>query len=199
MATTHPMPPAFLDARARAADASASALIVTASLQSPGGVHYAVFLASSDEVQPGDRLDGILETLGATSLNGQSAETEEPKSMLTGYHNIGCTNATVSGRGPLALNETAGLVTSGVVWFSRNNGSSGDDNNADTRTDTTAPKAGSAKTSTTLPTSYAVRSSAIPSVMKGGDAFEAEIYVEGLNASEAYDLCLFSETPESNG
>lgn len=199
MATTHPKPPAFLDARARAADASASALTVIASLQSPAGVHYAVFQASSAEVRPGDRLEGVPGILGARLPNGQPAETEESESMTRGDYHNGCANATVSGRGPLALNETAGLVSSGVVWVSRNRSSSGDDNGAGTPTAATAAGAADATIFTALPTSYAVRSSAVQSVLKGGNTVEAAFRVEGLKASEAYDLCLFTETPGSNG
>lgn len=195
VATTHPLPPVFLQARARAADASASAVVVTTSLPSPAFVHYAVFpAASSQETPPGDGADGSPTISGARPQDGNVAGVESEWAARN-HVKGGCANATGSGRGAIALNETAGLVTSGVIFASRNS-TSGEGIYAAAPAVAATVEAEVAKP---LPTSNIVGLEAGQSAMDEGEPVEVVFYVGGLKASEAYDLCLFSETPGSNG
>lgn len=195
VATTHPVPPVFLQARARAADASASALVVTTSLPSPAFVHYAIFPAASLQKLPSrNGKDGSPAVSGARPQNGNEAAEESEWAVR---HDVkdGCANATGSGRGAIALNETAGLVTSGVISASRNS-TSGNGIHAAAPTVAATVEAEVAKP---LPISNAVGLEAGQSAMDEGEPVEVVFDVGGLKASEAYDLCLFSETPGSNG
>lgn len=131
LATTHPIPPSLLHARAHAADASASALTVTASLESPAELHYAVFPATSVAIRPGDRKAGDPTVLEGVPSHGQHRNPEDGARadvIVREYKSDGCGNASISGRGPLALNDTTRLVTSGVVPASGNSSLSSNGN-----------------------------------------------------------------------
>lgn len=189
--TTHPLPPLLLDARARAADASSSALVVTVSLASLAEVHYAVFPVQTPDTPAGD--DGPRVDPGETGGHGPGGAGEGG----TGYSSVlGAGNVSVNAgerREAATLNDTVGLVVSGVV-----------------PTTTIAGfllAAAAEKGAETLP--GAVPSAALgaggkantPASAKSleGNALEVMFRVEGLQAAQAYSVCLFTETPGSNG
>lgn len=126
---------------------------------------------------------------GDTEELGTGLELEEGEEEKGGgYHGIGCDNATVSNRGPSALNESIGLVTSGVV--------------------PSAFPAGSGLTEGARKATPVAGAAAMPSTegqmrlpwkLEAGGELEAVFRVEGLQAATVYDICLFTETPGSNG
>lgn len=191
LVTTHPMPPLLLDARARAADASSSALVVTVSLASLAEVHYAVFPVPTTEMRTED--GGVRMDIGEAI--GHPPDDSGGSGVKNGS-GWGCGNAgaNVGERGgATALNDTAGLVVSGVV--------------PSTTTAGLVLSAATEKDSKTAP-------GVVPSALLGadsksskltsarsleGDALEVMFRVEGLQAAQAYSVCLFTETPGSNG
>lgn len=191
LVTTHPMPPPLLDARARAADASSSALVVTVLLTSVAEVHYAVFPAPTTETPAADDGSGV---------DQGEARTHEPEKGGEGGSgnngHWGSANASVSAgerREAATLNDTVGLVVSGVV--------------PSTATTTMLRSAVAEKGAETTP-------GVVPSTASGadgkprsptsvrsleGNTLEVMFRVEGLQAAQAYSICLFTETPGSNG
>ena len=196
LATTHPMPPLLLDARARAADASSSALVVTVSLASLAEVHYAVFPAQMPEETPPTGGDGPRVDHGEAGGNGGPDGASEGG---VGWDNkdlgSGGVSAGVGGRREAtALNDTVGLVVSGVV--------------------PSAATAGLLRSAFAERDAKAAAPGAAPSAALGADgksntpasarslegrALEVSFRVEGLQAAQAYSVCLFTETPGSNG
>lgn len=113
------------------------------------------------------------------------------------YASWGCGNATATGRGPVALNETRGLVTSGVVSSATRAASLLE--NVDRKP---APAGNvDVATATAAATSHAsgLQQAFAKRVSGGEEAIEVVFRVEGLKAAEAYNVCLFTETPGSNG
>lgn len=190
------MPPLLQDIHARAADASSSALVVTVSLLALAEVHYAVFPAAPK--------DGLTDTMGADrhfqeSFGVEDASARVEKNRGTekeAYVGWGCGNATATARGPVALNDTRGLVTSGIVssatsaaslLANMNHKPASEGNVAVARALTATSHASGAQQA------FAKR------VSGGEEAMEVVFRVEGLKAAEEYNVCLFTETPGSNG
>lgn len=199
LATTHPVPPFLQDAHARAADASSSALVVTVSLLALAEVHYAVFPAAFE--------DSVTDTMEAEHHSKGSFGAEDVSaSVKTGdgkgreaYASWGCGNATTTGRGPVALNETQSLVASGVV-SSATSAASLLVENVD-RNPAPAGNVGVATATAAAATAHAsgLQQAFAKRVSGGEEAIEVVFRVEGLKAAEAYNVCLFTETPGSNG
>ncbi|CAM9385228.1 unnamed protein product [Scytosiphon promiscuus] len=211
LVTTHPMPPRLLDARARAADASSSALLVSVLLEALAEVHYAVFpipaaispagdnakLASGRDEPAEGRVDRSLD-------GGGKRPTREGGDAGSHGSALGCRNVggAIDGtKTPAALNETQGLVASGVVPSSTIAGMV-----------VLAEEEAAGANAAAASSSPATVVSATTSVGGGGqsiilaasrlpedDALEVEFRVDGLQAAQAYSVCLFTETPESNG
>lgn len=213
LVTTHPVPPRLLDARARAADASSSALILTVSLSSLAEVHYAVFQIPTTTT-PREGNDGrggldeptIESSSSATPVGGRERlDGRDDQEGGAGYlRDLGCgRNSVMVGgrREPVALNDTTGLVTSGVV-SSATTSDSLNMESAEKRASTipagVPPAAGVPATSTPL---GATGRSGLLAASRSvdGDALEVMFRVEGLQAAQAYSICLFTETPGSNG
>ena len=164
---------------------------MTVSLLALAEVHYAVFPAISEE-----NLAGTMENerhskglYGAENAN-DSVRTSDGKGKEA-HFSWGCGNATATTRGPVALNDTRGLVTSGVVSSLLENVNF-----------KPAPEGNVAVASAVASaTSY---TSGVPHAFTKGvsgreEAMEVVFRVEGLKAAEAYNVCLFTETPGSNG
>ncbi|CAM9130121.1 unnamed protein product, partial [Laminaria digitata] len=206
LATTHPVPPLLQDAHARAADASSSALVVTVSLVALAEVHYAVFPTAP----PKNSLTDATETehhskerFGAEGSN-ESVETDDSE-VTEAYVTWGCGNATAATAWrAVALNGTRGLVTSGVVSSATSAASLHEDmdrskpaleGNANV-----AVASAMAAATASHPHASEVQHAFAKKVLGGGEeAMELVFRVEGLEAAEAYDVCLFTETPGSNG
>ncbi|CAM9253016.1 unnamed protein product [Ectocarpus sp. 4 AP-2014] len=217
LATTHPVPPVLLDARAHAADASSSALVVTVSLASLAEVHYALFSipATPDE-------DGLVEdTAKATPTGDERASNGQADGsgaaggeVLTrggggggggdgacsgdGWGSRNGSGADDGRRDPTALNETLGLVASGVIPSTATadlllSAAEEDGTNKPAEISPAGAKA-----------TTAVRSLGQSHLMAAsrsleGSGLEVSFRVEGLQAAQAYSVCLFTETPNSNG
>lgn len=176
IAVTHSKPSGLRDVYARAADASSSAIAVTVSLTAPAEVHYALFpTTSSGKGLPSGELEN------KKLLSGVLAPGEKYTEALVEEHrNSGCANATLSRRGAASLNDTAELVTSGVVHF--------------------APRASPPprKAEAAPPVASITTSNLLPSPWKVQD-LQVMFLVERLEPAKSYDVCLFTETPGSNG
>lgn len=157
-------------------------------------MHYAIFPSTKSN----DRAHQAL-SVSALPLQTKHADnTEEIDSSLgieegkgdkdDGYYSKGCGNATVSDRGPSALNDSIGLVTSGVVLSAFHAGS-GLAENAHT----------AAPVSRGVATTGTEDQTRLPWRLKAGEELGAVFCVEGLEAGTAYDICLFTETTGSNG
>ncbi|CAM9697124.1 unnamed protein product [Ectocarpus sp. 12 AP-2014] len=215
LATTHPVPPALLDARAHAADASSSALVVTVSLASLAEVHYALF-----PIPAGPDEDGLVEdTAKATptgderASNGQADGGGAAGGEVLTLGGVGGGDGACSGDGwgsrnggggvdgrrdPSALNETLGLVASGVIPSTATAGMllSAAEEDGTNKPAEVSPAGAAAAT--------AVRSNGHPNLMTAsrsleGSGLEVSFRVEGLQAAQAYSVCLFTETRNSNG
>lgn len=188
LATTHPVPPFLQDVRARAADASSSALIVTVSLLALAEVHYAVFPATSENSLT-DAMENERHSKGlheAENANG-GVKTGDGKGKEA-HASWGCGNATATGRGPVALNDTRSLVTSGVVSSLMENVNR-----------KPAPEGNVSVASAVASATPHASGAFAKRVSVGEEAMEVVFRVEGLKAAEAYNVCLFTETPGSNG
>ncbi|CAM9139051.1 unnamed protein product [Hapterophycus canaliculatus] len=207
LATTHPMPPLLLDARARAADASSSALLVAVSLESLAEVHYAVFTSPTAISPPGAHAKSASggDTLAQGRLDSGIGAAEEGlagEDGGTGFQDsaLGCENVggAVDGlRAPTALNETRSLVASGMVPSTTIAGMlvfAGDEESG-----VNAPASTVAASTTTSVGADGKTQLLAASRLSEGDTLEVEFRVEGLQAAQAYSICLFTETPESNG
>lgn len=205
------MPPLLLDARARAADASSSALLVTVSLESLAEVHYAVFPITSavsphaDHAAPASgrdkpaqgRVDNGMDVEGERS-------TRDDKGAGSHGGALGCANigAAVDGMGmPAALNETRGLVASGVVASKTIAGmiTLAGEGEAGVNAAAASSASAVADSTTTSVGAGGQSKSLAASRLSEGDALDVEFRVEGLQAAQAYSVCLFTETPNSNG
>ncbi|CBJ34147.1 conserved unknown protein [Ectocarpus siliculosus] len=214
LATTHPVPPVLLDARAHAADASSSALVVAVSLASLAEVHYALFPIPTTPDE-----DGLVEdTAKATPTGDERASNGQADGggaaggeVLTRGGSGGdgaCSgdgwgsrngNGAVDGRrDPSALNETLGIVASGVIPSTATAGMllSAAEEDGTNKPVEVSPAGAAAAT--------AVRSNGHPSLITAsrsleGSGLEVAFRVEGLQAAQAYSVCLFTETPNSNG
>lgn len=186
LATTHPIPPTFYDVLARAADASSSSIVVTVSLAIPAEIHYALFPTTLKDADT--KSTGREEPL-VKLRDGQGAEEDEGEV----HHRTGCANASFSGKGPAVLNETLGIVTSGVVPSV-----SIDLVHGENSEHVWSVASGAAASGTS--TSQRVQAQAMNAWSSSeGGGLQAVFRVEGLEAAKAYDVCLFSETPGSNG
>ncbi|CAM9283759.1 unnamed protein product [Ectocarpus fasciculatus] len=214
LATTHPVPPILLEARAHAADASSSALIVTVSLASLAEVHYAVFpipatpgedglgqdtanAAPAGDEHASDREDGGGAAAGGEVLTregggGGGACSGDDWGSRNG------SGAVDGRRDPAALNETLGLVASGVIpstaTASMLLSAAGEDG---TKKPAELSPGGAAAAT-------AAGSNGQPNLMAAsrsleGSGLEVAFRVEALLAAQAYSICLFTETPNSNG
>ncbi|CAN0194025.1 unnamed protein product, partial [Ectocarpus sp. 12 AP-2014] len=101
-------------------------------------------------------------------------------------------------RDPSALNETLGLVASGVIPSTATAGLllSAAEEDGRHKSAEISPAGATAAT--------AVRSLGQSSLMAAsrsleGGGLEVSFRVEGLQAAQAYSICLFTETPNSNG
>lgn len=127
------------------------------------------------------------DTEGVYTINRlEIEEGEEEKEG--GHHGRGCGNATVSDMGPPALNDSIGLVTSGVVLSAFHAGSGLAEN-----AHTAAPVSRATATPSTEDQTR------VPWRNEAGGELGAVFRVEGLEAGTAYDICLFTETTGSNG
>lgn len=212
LATTHPVPPILLEGRAQAADASSSALVVTVSLASLAEVHYAVFPIPARHDQDGRGQD----TATAAPVGDERAfNGEADGEVLTreGGGGGGGADGACSGNGwgsrngsggidgrrdPTALNETLGLVASGVIPSAATAAmllSAAEEDGAKKPAEVSTAGAAAAT---------AIRSNGQPNLMAAsrsleGSGLEVMFRVEGLRAAQAYSVCLFTETPNSNG
>lgn len=176
ISVTHPRPSGFRDVYARAADASSSAIAVTVSLTAPAEVHYALFpTAPSGRELPSGELENKKLLRGVLGPGEKGIEV-----LVEEHRNSGCANATLSRRGAASLNETAELVTSGIVPFAP-------------RASLPHRKAEAAPPVASIATSNLLR---LP--WKAQD-LEVMFRVERLEAAKSYDVCLFTETPGSSG
>lgn len=203
------MPPLLLDARARAADASSSALLVTVSLASLAEIHYAVFpiptaiSAPEDNLKPAsngddpaqESVDHGLDAGGERSTRGEGG---------TGAHGrvFGCgiVGGAVHGtKTPAALNETQGLEASGMIPSMAIAGMLAFAGEKEAGVKAT-PSASAVAASTTASVRVGGKSKILAaSRLPEADALEVEFRVDGLQAAQAYSVCLFTETSESNG
>ena len=189
--TTHPVPPLLLDALARPADASSSALVVTASLASLAEVHYAVFSINATETPPeegGLRFDDAQARREGTTDGGEG-ETGHGRTW-------GCGDVYRAGgekREAASLDETSGLVASGVVP------STATAELLLLAATEKEVKTKPAATSATPPEADAKSNKPVSSRALEGNALEVVFRVEGLQPAQPYSVCLFTETPGSNG
>lgn len=159
-------------------------------------MHYAVFPSTESNDQARHALSvpalplqtdhggDIDEVDTINSLEHEEGEEEKEG----GYHDRGCGNATVSDRGPSALNDSIGLVASGVVLSAFHAGSGLAENEHTPSPVSRATATPSTEDQTRLPWRY-----------EAGGELGAVFRVEGLEAGTAYDICLFTETMGSNG
>lgn len=186
------MPPLLLDARARAADASSSSFVVMVSLASLAEVHYAVFPVPTTETPTGD--DGLSADHGEARGHGPDGGED---GGVRDSSDWGCGNHTANvgeRREATALNDTVGLVVSGVIPSTTTAGllhlavAEKDSESVPGAAPSTLPGAGG-------------KSSNTPASVRSleGNALEVMFRVEGLQAAQAYSVCLFTETPGSNG
>ncbi len=188
--TTHPVPPLLLDARARPADASSSALVITASLASLAEVHYAVFPINATVMPPeggGLRFDNAEEKREGSTDGGDEG--------LGHGRKWGCGDVYGAGgeeRKATALNDTFGLVASGVVSSAAT---------AELLLLATDEKETGTKPASIGTSSPADGTSTKPTSSRvlEGDDLEVVFRVDGLQPAQAYSVCLFTETPGSNG
>lgn len=176
IAVTHPRPSELRDIYARAADASSSAIAIMVSLTAPAEVHYALFpTTSSGRGLPSG------ESENKTLLSGVPGPGEkDTDALVEEQRNSGCANATLSRRGAASLNDTAELVTSGVVHFAPRA-------SPPPRKAEAAPPVASIATSNVLPSPWRVQD------------LQVIFLVERLEPAKSYDICLFTETPGSSG
>lgn len=179
---------------------------MTVSLVALAEVHYAVFPTAP----PKNSLTDATETehhskerFGAEGSN-ESVETDDSEGTEACV-TWGCGNATAATAWrAVALNGTRGLVTSGVVSSATSAASLLEDmdrskpaleGNANV-----AVASAMAAATTSHPHASEVQHAFAKKVLGGGEeAMEVVFRVEGLKAAEAYDVCLFTETPGSNG
>ena len=199
LATTHPVPALLQDAHARAADASSSAIIVSVSLRIPAEVHYAVFPTIPEGVtkEAEGQSKGPFGVEGARHSEGLFGTEHASANVAFGdigegkeaYVSWGCGNATATARGGIALNGTRGLVTSGAVSSATSAAS-----NEDRKPVPAVAVAGANAIAATSQVSKTQQA-----FSEGGEGMKVVFRVEGLKAAEAYNVCIFTETPGSNG
>lgn len=202
------MPPRLLDANARAADASSSALVVTVSLSSLAEVYYAVFqIPTTTTPREGDGLEldenEVEPSSSATAADGDASDGEGGAMHARDW---GCgSDSGVVGdrREPKALNDTRGLVASGVVPSTKSAdllamAAAAAEKGAAAIPAAVLPAAGVPAAATPL---GAARQSNLLAASRSvdDDALNVMFRVEGLQAAQAYSICLFTETPGSNG
>lgn len=197
LVTTHPVPPLFKDAYASAADASSSALRVTVSLAAPAEVHYALFATD------GDNYDHAV----------VSAKRGSPRDLPGGGGEMdvveGCRNGTMqraSASGPARLNGTLGLVVSGVLslrtsvdLFTRQGNEQDIKKSEHFVEETILAKGMTHAARTTQDHHVGIQPAEFRSSRVDDEAIEGIFRVDGLEPAKAYDVCLFTETPGSNG
>lgn len=210
-----------MDARARAADASSSALVLTVSLSSLAEVHYAVFqISTTTTAAPREGDDGrggldqhdMESSSSATPAGGgrERLDGRDDEEGGAGYLlDWGCGGGGGSGvaggdrREPASLNDTVGLVTSGVVPSTTTDdllNLAAAEKGAATMPEGIPPAAGVPAISTPLGAPGRSGLLAASRLVDGdGDALEVMFRVEGLQSAQAYSICLFTETPGSNG
>lgn len=172
---------------------------MTVSLSSLAEVHYAVFhIPTTTTPREGDGLGLDENELERESL----ASGGDGGAGYVRRWGCGSDGGVVGGRTePIALNGTAGLVASGVVPSTITSDSltlAAVDKGAATIPAAVPPAAGVPTTPTPLgatgQSSLLAASRSIDS-----DALEVVFRVDGLLAAQAYSICLFTETPGSNG
>lgn len=188
--TTHPMPPQLLDARARPADASSSALVITASLASLAEVHYAVFPINATGTPPevgGLRFDDAEEKREGSTDGGKGDVGHGRKWGCGDVYGVGGEK-----REATALNDTLGLVASGVVPSAAT---------AELLRSAAAEKETGTKPASigSAPPADGKSTKPASSRVLEGDALEVVFRVDGLQPAQPYSVCLFTETPGSNG
>lgn len=190
------MPPLLLDARARAADASSSALVVTASLASLAEVHYAVFPVQTPETPTGDDA-GLRADHGEPGGQGQGPEGAGEGGVGDNSGGLGSGSGASVGerREAAALNDTVGLVASGVVPSTATAGLL----ILSAAAEKDAKAAPGAAPSSALGADGGKSNTPTSARSLEDNALEVMFRVEGLQAAQAYSVFLFTETPGSNG
>lgn len=192
---THSTPPPLVSARATPADASSSAIVLAASLETPAEVHYAVFPASNSDSGVGGMYPVPSADGGTTQRSDEGKLLQGVQERLDDVFPRGCENVTVSLEGHVALNKTQGLVASGVVSLSQVVSSGAKPASEVVLEGDEAAKAIAA-------TGYGTETidlDVVDSAAGLKQVYEAVVRVEGLEAAKAYDVCLFTETPLSHG
>lgn len=168
---------------------------MTVSLKDPADIHYAVFPTTWED-ESNRALEAERPPTGLPSTNEVHANLDtDEKSNEYRHRDRGCSNATFTGRGPIVLNDTLGIIASGVVPAATGDTISLVEKN--TKSVPAANVAASATIAATTPGAEAQPK--LPWRLSGGEVLEAAFRVEGLKAAKAYDVCIFTETPGSHG